>query len=58
MLGQWEEAAKDLHLASKLDYDEEINAVLKKVLSLSPPPHHFSEFSEFLMFLDFWFAYV
>lgn len=37
MLGQWEEAAKDLHLASKLDYDEEINAVLKKVLSLFPP---------------------
>lgn len=38
MLGQWEEAAKDLHLASKLDYDEEINSVLKKVffsLSLS-----------------------
>lgn len=31
MLGKWEEAAKDLHLASKLDYDEEINAVLKKV---------------------------
>lgn len=36
MLGQWEEAAKDLHLASKLDYDEEINAVLKKVCSLVP----------------------
>lgn len=33
MLGQWEEAVKDLHLASTLDYDEEINAVLKKVLS-------------------------
>ncbi|XP_008803913.2 TPR repeat-containing thioredoxin TDX isoform X2 [Phoenix dactylifera] len=31
MLGQWEEAARDLHLASKLDYDEEINLVLKKV---------------------------
>ncbi|KAL7182836.1 hypothetical protein ACSBR1_041497 [Camellia fascicularis] len=31
MLGQWGEAAKDLHLASKLDYDEEIGAVLKKV---------------------------
>lgn len=31
LLGQWEEAAKDLHLASKLDYDEEISAVLKKV---------------------------
>ncbi|KAF2317519.1 hypothetical protein GH714_023815 [Hevea brasiliensis] len=24
MLGQWEEAASDLHVASKLDYDEEI----------------------------------
>ncbi|XP_057510228.1 FAM10 family protein At4g22670-like [Actinidia eriantha] len=31
MLGQWEEAAKDLHMASKLDYDEEISAILKKV---------------------------
>ncbi|XP_059639998.1 FAM10 family protein At4g22670-like [Cornus florida] len=31
MLGQWEEAAKDLHLASNLDYDEEISSVLKKV---------------------------
>lgn len=31
MLGRWEEAAKDLHLASKLDYDEEISTVLKKV---------------------------
>lgn len=35
MLGQWEEAAKDLHLASKLDYDEEISSVLKKVITLS-----------------------
>lgn len=31
MLGQWAEAAKNLHLASTIDYDEEINAVLKKV---------------------------
>lgn len=31
MLGKWEEAARDLHIASKLDYDEEIGAVLKKV---------------------------
>lgn len=30
-LGQWEEAAKDLHIASNLDYDEEIGLVLKKV---------------------------
>lgn len=34
MLGQWEEAAKDLHLASKLDYDEELSVVLKKVCIL------------------------
>lgn len=34
MLGQWEEAAKDLHVASNLDYDEEIAAALKKVASL------------------------
>jgi len=39
MLGQWEEAAKDLHVASKLDYDEEINAVLKKVFFLVPSCH-------------------
>ncbi|ONI09381.1 hypothetical protein PRUPE_5G235200 [Prunus persica] len=31
MLGHWEEAASDLHVASKLDYDEEIGLVLKKV---------------------------
>ncbi|KAL6001434.1 hypothetical protein ACLOJK_007171 [Asimina triloba] len=31
MLGKWEEAANDLHLASKLDYDEEISFFLKKV---------------------------
>ncbi|KAF3324180.1 TPR repeat-containing thioredoxin TDX isoform X1 [Carex littledalei] len=31
MLGKWEEAASDLHLAAKLDFDEEINVVLKQV---------------------------
>jgi suppressor of tumorigenicity protein 13 len=31
MLGKWEEAARDLHTASNMDFDEEINAVLKKV---------------------------
>ncbi|XP_010549044.1 PREDICTED: TPR repeat-containing thioredoxin TDX isoform X2 [Tarenaya hassleriana] len=30
MLGQWEEAAVDLHQASKLDYEEEIGSMLKK----------------------------
>ncbi|KAK2979685.1 hypothetical protein RJ640_027265 [Escallonia rubra] len=40
MLGRWEEAAKDLHLASKLDYDEEISAVLKKV---EPNAHKIDE---------------
>ncbi|KAG6384057.1 hypothetical protein SASPL_156145 [Salvia splendens] len=40
MLGKWEEAAKDLHLASKLDYDEEISAVLKKV---EPNAHKIEE---------------
>lgn len=34
MLGHWEEAAKDLHLASTIDYDDEIKAVLKKVASV------------------------
>lgn len=34
MLGQWEEAARDLHVASKLDYDEEIGLVLRKVTSI------------------------
>lgn len=32
MLGLWGDAARDLHIASKLDFDEEISAVLKKVL--------------------------
>ncbi|XP_028107236.1 FAM10 family protein At4g22670-like [Camellia sinensis] len=40
MLGQWGEAAKDLHLASKLDYDEEISAALKKV---EPNAHKIEE---------------
>lgn len=31
MLGQWAEAARDLHIASKLDHDEEIHSVLQKV---------------------------
>lgn len=36
MLGEWAEAAKDLHLASTIDYDEEISAVLKKVCTGLP----------------------
>ncbi|KAF6150880.1 hypothetical protein GIB67_020963 [Kingdonia uniflora] len=40
MLGLWEEAARDLHLASKLDYDEEIELVLKKV---EPNAHKIEE---------------
>ena len=32
MLGLWEEAARDLGVASTLDHDEEIGSVLKKVL--------------------------
>ncbi|XP_051123202.1 TPR repeat-containing thioredoxin TDX-like [Andrographis paniculata] len=31
MLGLWEEAATDLHMASKLDFDDEIDLMLKKV---------------------------
>ncbi|XP_062118054.1 TPR repeat-containing thioredoxin TDX [Humulus lupulus] len=31
MLGHWEEAAKDLHVASNIDFDEEIGLVLKKI---------------------------
>ncbi|KAG8378675.1 hypothetical protein BUALT_Bualt07G0010000 [Buddleja alternifolia] len=31
MLGLWEDAARDLHVASNLDFDEEINVMLKKV---------------------------
>lgn len=31
MLGLWEEAARDLHVASKLDFDEEIGLMLKTV---------------------------
>ncbi|KAJ6977003.1 hypothetical protein NC653_029014 [Populus alba x Populus x berolinensis] len=35
MLGQWEQAASDLQMASKLDYDDEIGSVLKKVICRS-----------------------
>ncbi|KAL5201089.1 hypothetical protein ABZP36_035443 [Zizania latifolia] len=31
MLGKWEDAAHDLHMAAQLDYDEEIGTELKKV---------------------------
>nr|CAD1843559.1 unnamed protein product [Ananas comosus var. bracteatus] len=40
MLGKWEEAAKDLHLASTLDYDDEIGSFLKKV---EPNAHKIEE---------------
>ncbi|KAK1278676.1 TPR repeat-containing thioredoxin TDX [Acorus gramineus] len=40
MLGQWEEAANDLHIASKLDYDDEIYSILKKV---EPNAHKLKE---------------
>lgn len=56
MLGQWEEAAKDLHLASKLDYDEEISAVLKKV-SLSLYPSGLSSNCSLLFLVFFAFIY-
>ncbi|XP_078432638.1 tetraticopeptide domain-containing thioredoxin [Wolffia australiana] len=39
-LGQWEEAAKDLHLASNLDHDQEIAEALKKV---EPNAHKIEE---------------
>jgi suppressor of tumorigenicity protein 13 len=32
ILGKWEDAAHDLHVAAKLDFDEEISAELKKVI--------------------------
>lgn len=31
LLGHWEEAARDLVMACKLDYDEEASAMLKEV---------------------------
>ncbi|KAA8542848.1 hypothetical protein F0562_024000 [Nyssa sinensis] len=40
MLGQWDKAASDLHVASKLDYDEEISSMLKKV---EPNAHKIEE---------------
>ncbi|XP_020215533.1 TPR repeat-containing thioredoxin TDX [Cajanus cajan] len=40
MLGLWEEAASDLHVASRLDYDEEIDMALKKV---EPNAHKIEE---------------
>lgn len=32
MLGLWEKAGDDLYMASKLDFDDEIDLVLKKVI--------------------------
>lgn len=40
MLGLWKEAASDLHVASKLDYDEEIGSALRKV---EPNAHKIEE---------------
>ncbi len=31
LLGHWEEAAKDLQVACRLDYDEDANEVLKEI---------------------------
>ena len=31
LLGQWEEAGKDLQMACKLDYDDDVNEMLKAV---------------------------
>ena len=32
MLGLWEDAARDLHIASKFDFDGEATVMLKKVI--------------------------
>ncbi|CAI7930946.1 unnamed protein product [Closterium sp. NIES-54] len=40
LLGQWEAAAADLRLASRLDYDEEVNSFLKLV---EPKAHRLEE---------------
>ncbi|CAI5470057.1 unnamed protein product [Closterium sp. Yama58-4] len=40
LLGQWEAAAADLRLASRLDYDEEVNSFLKLV---EPRAHRLEE---------------
>ncbi|XP_024970296.1 TPR repeat-containing thioredoxin TDX isoform X2 [Cynara cardunculus var. scolymus] len=37
MLGLWEEAARDLGVASTFDHDEEIGSVLKKDVDATPP---------------------
>lgn len=36
LLGHWEEAAKDLRVAARLDFDEETDAFLKTVSCASP----------------------
>jgi len=43
MLGKWEEAANDLHITSKMDYDEEIGSSLKKVIMDAFKCHSFLE---------------
>ena len=35
MLGLWEDAARDLHIASKFDFDGEATVMLKKVICIS-----------------------
>ena len=34
MLGLWEEAVRDLHMARKFDLDEEATVMLKKVICI------------------------
>lgn len=47
MLGQWVEAARDLHTASKLDHDEEIQAVLLKVRCIIKEKHERACFRDY-----------
>lgn len=54
MLGHWEEAVHDLHVASKIDFDEEIAAVLKKVCSPTPA----SGIVSANMFISVWKEYT
>lgn len=47
LLGQWDEAAADLHVASKLDYDVEIGLMLKKVIAETSLPWLISLYQQY-----------
>lgn len=53
LLGQWEEAGKDLQLACKLDYDDDVNEMLKGVKpKASTTVLYYSIYSDYHCIID------